>query len=120
MRDFGEEIVEINRSQDGDIIILAPSGRIDQDTSAAFQEALSGEISGAASVIVDFGGIEYISSVGLRALMIGAKESKASGGKLAVAELCPVVQEVFQISRFDKVIQTFDTVDDATAWIREG
>ena len=52
--------------------------------------------------------------------MIGAKESKASGGKLAVAELCPVVQEVFQISRFDKVIQTFDTVDDATAWIREG
>ena len=42
--DFGEEIVEINRSQDGDIIILAPLGRIDQDTSAAFQEELSKEI----------------------------------------------------------------------------
>jgi anti-sigma B factor antagonist len=114
--------VEIDRSQDGDIIILAPSGRIDQDTSATFQAALSGEISGAApaSVIVDFTAIEYISSVGLRALMIGAKESKASGGKLAVAALCPVVQEVFQISRFDKVIQTFATVDDATAWMREG
>ena len=113
--------MEIARSQNDGIIILAPSGRIDQDTSAAFQAALSGEIAGAApaSVVVDFTAIEYISSVGLRALMIGAKESKASGGKLAVAALRPVVQEVFQISRFDKVIKTFDMVEDATTWMQE-
>ncbi len=43
--EIGEEkFVEISRSQNGDIIILEPSGRIDQDSSAAFQEALSGEI----------------------------------------------------------------------------
>jgi anti-anti-sigma factor len=114
--------LEITRSQNGDTVILTPSGRIDQDTSAAFQEALSGEIASAppASVVVDFSAIEYISSVGLRALMIGAKESKASAGKLAVAALSPVVQEVFQISRFDKVIKTFETVENATQWMREG
>ena len=112
--------MEIARSLNGDTIILAPSGRIDQDTSAAFQEALSGEIAGEQTlVVVDFSDIEYISSVGLRALMIGAKESKAGGCKLAVAALCPVVQEVFQISRFDKVIKTFDTVEDATRWMQE-
>ena len=63
--------MDIARSQIGDIIVLAPSGRIDQDTSAAFQEALSGEIASTppASVVVDFSAIEYISSVGLRALI---------------------------------------------------
>ncbi|MDA1357331.1 MAG: STAS domain-containing protein, partial [Proteobacteria bacterium] len=93
--------MEITRSENDGTIILAPSGRIDQDSSAAFQAALSGEIASTppASVVVDFTAIEYISSVGLRALMIGAKESKANGGKLAVAALCPVVQEVFQIVR---------------------
>ena len=114
--------MEIARALDGDIVLLAPAGRLAQETSEAFQAALLEEItSGApASVIVDFGAIEYVSSVGLRALMIGAKQSKANGGKLAVAALTPVVQEVFQISRFDKVIKTCETVAEATAWMREG
>ena len=71
-----------------------------------------------ASVLVDFSAVEYISSAGLRALMMGSKQSKATNGRLAVAALAPVVKEIFEISRFSLVVQVFDTTADALAALR--
>jgi anti-sigma B factor antagonist len=58
-------------------------------------------------------GVDYISSVGLRALMVAAKQVKTQGGRIAVAALTPMVREVFQISRFHLVFSLFDEVDAA-------
>jgi anti-anti-sigma factor len=104
----------------GDASLMAIEGRVDQQTAASFQEALLVAIGEAdAGVVLDLAAVEYISSVGLRALMIGAKESKANGKEIVVCGLQPMVQEVFQISRFDKVIKTFDTTHAALAAISE-
>ena len=59
----------------------------------------------------DFAGVEYVSSVGLRVLMLTAKQVKAQNGRIAIAALTPLVSEVFQISRFDLVFSVFDTLD---------
>lgn len=59
----------------------------------------------------DFAGVEYVSSVGLRVLMLAAKQVKAQNGRIAIAALTPLVSEVFQISRFDLVFSVFDTLD---------
>jgi anti-anti-sigma factor len=61
-------------------------------------------------LIIDMSGVNYISSAGLRALMLGAKEARARDGKLAVAALQPVVLEIFQISRFDKLLACHSSV----------
>jgi hypothetical protein len=61
---------------------------------------------------------EYISSAGLRALMMGSKQAKAVNGRLAVAALGPVVKEIFEISRFSLVVQVFDTSTEALAALR--
>ena len=58
-----------------------------------------------------FAGVEYVSSVGLRVLMLAAKQVKAQNGRIAIAALTPLVSEVFQISRFDLVFSVFDTLD---------
>ena len=61
----------------------------------------------------DFAGVEYVSSVGLRVLMLTAKQVKAQNGRIAIAALTPLVSEVFQISRFDLIFSVFDTLDSA-------
>lgn len=110
--------MEIGERRDGDILVLSPSGRIDNDTSPAFQAKLLAALTPGAAVLVDFSAVEYISSAGLRALMMGSKQSKAAGGGLAVAALGPVVKEIFEISRFSLVVQVFDTAADALAGLR--
>lgn len=108
--------MQIGEQRQGEAVVLQPVGRIDNDTSPAFQTRLLGAIGTApASVLVDLGGVDYISSAGLRALMMAAKQSKASKGKLAVANLKSVVKEIFAISRFSHVVPVFETPDDALA-----
>ena len=110
--------MEIGERRDGDILILSPAGRIDNDSSPAFQTRLLAALTPDAAVLVDFAQVEYISSAGLRALMMGSKQAKATKGRLAVAALGPVVREIFEISRFSLVVQVFDTPAAALAALR--
>ena len=109
--------MNLEEARYADVVVLKLSGRIDQETSPALQTRLTDVIAGLApdttGVVIDFGGVPYISSAGLRVLMIGAKQSKTLGKKLAIASLRPVVREVFQISRFDKVIGTYAELHEA-------
>ncbi|HUA36306.1 MAG TPA: STAS domain-containing protein [Candidatus Binataceae bacterium] len=108
--------MEIGERREGDIVILTPKGRINNDTSPEFQPSLLAAVGNTATkVVVDFSAVEYISSAGLRSLMMSSKQSKAAGGRLAVAALTPMVKEIFTISRFAMVVQVFDTVAEAVA-----
>lgn len=108
--------MEISEQREGDIIVLNPVGRVDNDTSPAFRTKLLACVgSTAATVLIDFSGVEYISSAGLRALMMASKQSKATNGRLAAASLTPMVKEIFTISRFSLVVQVFETTAQAIA-----
>lgn len=102
-----------------DTIVAAPAGRVDHRSAAELEAALApllaqaGERKGA--LVLDFAGVDYISSVGLRVLMIAAKQMRAAGARLSVAALQSVVAEIFTISRFDKVLVVCATLDDALA-----
>jgi anti-sigma B factor antagonist len=108
-------VMEMSEQRQGDITILIPVGRINNDTSTSFQPRLLESVAPAGSkVLIDFSNVEYISSAGLRALMMAAKQSKANNGRLAVASLTPMVKEIFTISRFSVVVQVFETMAEAT------
>ena len=105
-----------------DTIVAAPAGRIDHQTATAFESALMPLVAEAASLqggagglVLDFSGIEYISSVGLRVLMIAAQRARAQQTRLAMAELRSLVAEIFAISRFDRVLAVHATVEAALA-----
>lgn len=111
--------MEISEERQGEIVILNPVGRINNDTSPEFQTRLLTAVGSAATtVLIDFSGVEYISSAGLRALMMASKQSKATNGRLAVAGLTPMVKEIFSISRFSLVVQVFETTAEAVAALR--
>lgn len=92
-------------------------GRIDHGSSMTFSELLHPHLEkckkGNPPLILNFSGVDYISSAGLRALMIATRFSRNQGGRLGIAEFQPLVREVFGISRFDLVIPCFDTLEAA-------
>ena len=100
--------MEIGERKQGSVVVLIPVGRIDNDTSPTFQKRLLAAVAAPdCAVLVDLSKVDYVSSAGLRALMTGAKQAKANNGRLAVAELKPVVKEIFAISRFSYVVEVF-------------
>ncbi len=98
-------------------LILKPVGRIDQTTAPAFQERLLAALDSGqdAAVALDLSEVDFLSSIGLRALMVAHKHCQASGAKLVLYALTPIVREVFSISRFDMVLRCFDARDPALA-----
>ena len=109
--------MELETRRVGDNVVVCPQGRVDHATADAFSAALATQVAlctaSGPGIVLDMSGVDYISSVGLRALMVAAKQVKAQSGRIAVAALTPMVGEVFQISRFHLVFNTFDTVDAA-------
>jgi anti-sigma B factor antagonist/stage II sporulation protein AA (anti-sigma F factor antagonist) len=113
--------VEITHRAYADVVVVAPAGRLDHTVAEAFEQALMPLLDpaagGGAGIVLDFSRVDYISSVGLRVLMIAGKAARARGARIAVAGLRPVVQEIFAISRFNGVVEIFPTVAVALAAI---
>ena len=109
--------------QYADVAVATPAGRIDHASAAAFEQALSPLLVQAGTaknaVILDFSGIEYISSVGLRVLMIAAKQMKGHGARIIIAGPQPVVTEILKISRFDRVLEIAPSVRKALEWLSQ-
>jgi len=102
-----------------DTVMLRPAGRIDQASADAFRDALQPFMErcapGGDRVILDLSGLVYVSSAGLRVLMLARKQAKSQGGTLVLAALQPLVREIFEISRFTVIFDVFPSVRDALA-----
>jgi anti-sigma B factor antagonist len=105
----------------GPATVLKVSGRLDQDTCDGFRAELSKQVDAAAregsTVVLDLSALEYVSSAGLRCFMLASREAKAREARIYVAELQPMVAEIFEISHFNLVFQVFGTVAEALAAI---
>lgn len=104
------------REQSG-VQVVAVSGRIDHAVAEAFNRALepilANCVQGQAAVVLDFSDVAYISSAGLRVLMMASRHAKSQQGSFAIAALTPLVQEVFTISRFNLIVPCYASVDAA-------
>lgn len=108
--------MEINEYTTDNVAVLEPTGRIDSSTSKAFEDRILGLIDqGSRAVIVDFSKLDYISSAGLRVLLMAAKKVKAAQGSLALAAMSPPIMEVFQVSGFSAIFTITETRDEAVA-----
>jgi anti-sigma B factor antagonist/stage II sporulation protein AA (anti-sigma F factor antagonist) len=97
--------------------VVSPAGRIDHASADEFQAALEPHLAGCResepALVVDMSKVDYISSVGLRVLMVAAKQVKSQSGCIVIAAMTPLVREVFEISRFNLVFDVFDSVEAA-------
>lgn len=104
--------IELSRQPGFTIIKLA--GRLNASVSNSIEERALDTISSCTTpVIVDISDIDYMSSEGLRLLMLMTKKAKSLSLPLVVAEPAPLVQEVFEISMFTRILDICPTIEQA-------
>jgi anti-anti-sigma factor len=102
----------------GAILAVALKGKLDAATSKGVEDRLLSLIeSGEIQLLVDLEQLNYISSVGLRVLMLAAKRLKTANGSIVVCALQPGVQQVFDIAGFTTIFRIYPTRDAALAAI---
>ncbi|HKC23443.1 MAG TPA: STAS domain-containing protein, partial [Thermoanaerobaculia bacterium] len=106
--------MEIRESKAGDFVILEPMGRLDTKSSPDLEKkVLELLAAGQRRFVVDFGGVEFLSSAGLRVLLMLAKKLAGGNGYLALSALNERVREVFDIAGFTSVFTIRATAGDA-------
>lgn len=110
--------MEVSSETKDGIAVVSASGAIDHSTAEEFEASAmpaldSAEASGTA-LVFDLSQVDYMSSVGLRVLMLVAKAAKIKSVSIAICGLQPSLAEIFQISRFDKIFDIYDDLKSAS------
>jgi len=103
----------------GAILVVSAGGQINSANAAEVESALLAWVEqGERQCVLDLGSLDYISSAGLRVILMLAKRLKQNSGKLILCGLQPQVKEVFDISGFLTILSVVD--DRATALAQIG
>ena len=95
-------------------VILCPSGRVDGTNAGTLEGVFRDQLESGQSVLVfDFTGLNYISSAGLRVLLVAARDTQSKGGKAVFCGLSKQIAEVFSVSGFDKILAVHSSRDEA-------
>lgn len=91
----------INTSRNGNELTVSPEGRLDSTTSGELQETLEAYFTEeVGKLILNFEGVDYISSKGLRILVSVYKS--LNGREMEIVNANDSVLEVFRLSGLDK------------------
>ncbi len=89
---------------------LTLKGRLDSATYVTLEKTVNGLFQSADDrVLIDFSTLSYVSSAGLRLILVAAKRARQVGGRLILCGLSPSVRDVFEISGFLKIMETVES-----------
>ena len=106
--------MKLNSSKHGEVNLVQVAGRLDANSSPELEKELVNLLeSGEKNFIIDLAELDYISSVGLRVLLMAAKKAKTSNGKVVLNSLREHVLEVFKIAGFTAIFPVFANREEA-------
>lgn len=106
--------MEITEKKTGDVVVLSLSGRLDATTAKTFESKILAQIeSGDRRFIIDLAQLDYISSAGLRVLVLAAKQLGSVKGRIVLCSLKTPVREVFDIVGFSSTFPIYASPEDA-------
>ena len=98
-----EEVMTINKNQNGNELTIALEGRLDTTTAPQLDDELKSSLDGVESLIFDFSKLEYISSAGLRVLLSAQKVMNNQGG-MVVKNVSEEINEIFEVTGFIDIL----------------
>ncbi len=108
--------MDLSHEVSNGLLVVRPKSRIDSGTAASFEAQCAALLdAGPNRAIIDLSEVDYVSSAGLRALLIAAKKAKSLGGALTLCGLRGSVKEVMAVSGFDAMLGAHAGVDEAAA-----
>ena len=106
--------MNINERQQNNVLIIGIAGRLESSTSEALENTLVSRIDdGNIKIVIDFTELEYISSSGLRTLLMAAKKIKARQGGFVMSGMGTHIREVFEVVGLLPILTVIDDVEAA-------
>jgi len=87
-----------------DATILGLAGWLDTTTAPILQQELLPRLQGGQSIVLDFSGVEYISSAGMRVLLAGEQTSHQTGTRQVLRNVTPEVLGILKMAGFDGIL----------------
>jgi len=107
--------MQITEETHGGVLVVVAAGRLDSGSAGELEAVLPARVQANDKVVLSLAEVPYVSSAGLRVMLIGAKAARAKGHKLVLTGLAPSVREVFDISGFTSIFTIEDDVASAVA-----
>ena len=95
--------MNINKSRNGEELIIALEGRLDTTTAPELDDAVKASLDGITKLSFDFAQLEYISSAGLRVLL-SAQKIMNKQGSMVVKNISEEVKEIFEVTGFSDIL----------------
>lgn len=103
------------------ITIIKVSGRLDSSNFESLGEEINSQIeSGLRDFILDFEALEYISSAGLRVILVTMKKLTGIKGKLRLCSMQGFIKEVFDLSGFSAILKIDESLEESLKEIKRG
>lgn len=95
--------MQIDQLKEGTILTMKVSGRLDTMTAPQLENEITGHLDGITEFIMDFSDLEYISSAGLRVLLVTTKMMKGKG-RFVIRNINETVKEIFEVTGFMDIL----------------
>ena len=102
----------ITEKKEKNWLVLALTERLDTQTAPELEKAAMGKLTEGGRLALDLTDLQYISSAGLRVLLMLMKKSKALGGQVALMGVRGMVEEILEESGIDAFFEKYDLVED--------
>lgn len=96
--------MQITKFENGESLTLAVEGIIDSTTAPDFETEMMDACGKTKDLVVNFAKVDFISSAGLRVLLLTQKKLAAAAGKMSLVNVNDDVREVFELTGFVNVL----------------
>ena len=93
----------INKTLNGSALVVSLTGRLDTTTAPDLEAELKASMNGITELTMDFEGLDYISSAGLRVLLF-AQKTMAKQGSMKIIHANEMIMEVFEVTGFVDIL----------------
>jgi anti-anti-sigma factor len=97
------------------VAVLHLSGDVDVSQSLAVRDAVGAAVEAGTPVVVDLSGVRFIDSSGIGILVTAHRKAPES---FAVAGAVDAVRRALELTRTDRILRLFDTVDEAVQAVK--
>lgn len=109
-----EGTMDINENMIGDVMVVTIKGRLDAISSPTAEKHIFELINkGSHKIVLELGGVDYLSSAGMRMLLSTTKKLKSISGKIVLCSVTQNVMDVLKMSGFDHVLAIVKSKDEA-------
>ncbi len=97
--------IEVIEERESGVLVLIPVDRLYGPNADSFESLVMDHIgNGEQNLIIDFSRLKFVSSAGMRVILVAAKQFQSKQGKFILCSMKDNIHEVFRVSGFDQVM----------------